>query len=53
MDDDLATYLDALARGECYRVDAVLKENALEMTERVFLIVADGTEPVAPSFASA
>lgn len=44
MDDDLATYLDALARGECYRVDAVLKENALEMTERVFLIVADGTE---------
>ena len=44
MDDDLATYLDALARGECYRVDAVLKESALEMTERVFLIVADGTE---------
>lgn len=44
MDDDLATYLDALARGECYRVDAALKESALELTERVFLIVADGTE---------
>lgn len=42
--DDISTYLDALEQGECYRVDAVLKESALETTERVFLIVADGTQ---------
>lgn len=44
MDDDLTTYLDTIERGECYRVDAMLKESALESTERVYLIVADGTE---------
>ncbi len=44
MDDDLTTHLDTIERGECYRVDAMLKESALESTERVYLIVADGTE---------
>ena len=27
--DELASYLDALARDDCYRVDAVLKDGAI------------------------
>lgn len=44
MSDELAEYLDALARDDCYRVDAVLKESAFETTERVFFTGANGAE---------
>lgn len=44
MHDDLTEYLDALEQGDCYRIDAVLKESPSETTERVFLILADGSE---------
>ena len=36
MPDELAEHLNALARDECYRVDAVLKEGPYETTERVY-----------------
>ena len=42
--DELASYLDALARDDCYRVDAVLKDGALETTERVFFRGENGSE---------
>ncbi|OUO32051.1 serine/threonine-protein kinase [Olsenella sp. An293] len=42
--DELASYLDALARDDCYRVDAVLKDSALETTERVFFRGENGSE---------
>lgn len=44
MDDDLLAYIDALEQGDCFRVDAVLKESPAETTERVFMILADGSE---------
>lgn len=44
MEDELAEYLNALERDDCYRVDAVLKKSAQERTERVFLIGVDGSE---------
>lgn len=44
MQDDLMEYLGTLEHGECYRIDAVLKESAQEVTQRVFLIGADGSE---------
>lgn len=44
MPDELAEYLDALARDDCYRVDAVLKDGALETTQRVFFVGANGAE---------
>lgn len=44
MDDDLLNYLDTLTRGDCYRVDALLKDSAREVTERVYLIAANGSE---------
>lgn len=44
MPDELAEHLDALARDDCYRVDAVLKEGALETTQRVFFVGANGAE---------
>lgn len=44
MPDELAEHLDALARDDCYRVDAVLKQGALETTQRVFFVGANGAE---------
>ena len=44
MNVSLQQHLDSLARDECYRVDAVLKEGALERTERVFFVGANGAE---------
>ena len=42
--DELAGYLTALERDDCYRVDAPLKDGALETTERVFFVGANGAE---------
>ncbi|WP_296009887.1 serine/threonine-protein kinase [uncultured Adlercreutzia sp.] len=42
--DPLATYLDALARDDGYRVDRVLKSAPCEVTEVVFFVSADGSE---------
>ncbi len=44
MDEELERQLECLAREDSYRVDQTLKENALERTERVFLVGADGAE---------
>lgn len=44
MTDQLAEYLDALEREDRYRVDAVLKESPHEVTQRVFLLGANGFE---------
>ena len=44
MIDELQQQLDALARDDCYRVDAVLKETEFERTERVFFVGANGAE---------
>lgn len=42
--DELAQYLDALEREECYRVDEVLRASPHETTERVFFVGANGSE---------
>ena len=39
--DPLATYLEALARDDCYRVHRVLKASAHETTEVVFFMGAN------------
>ena len=44
MNESLQQHLECLARDECYRVDAVLKEGGLERTERVFFVGANGAE---------
>ncbi|RDB62274.1 hypothetical protein C1878_08065 [Gordonibacter sp. 28C] len=44
MPDELTEHLDALARDDCYRVDAVLKDSAFETTQRVFFVGANGAE---------
>ena len=44
MNESLQQHLDSLARDECYRVDAVLKEGWYERTERVFFVGANGAE---------
>lgn len=44
MTDELAEHLNALARDDCYRVDAVLKDGAFETTQRVFFVGANGAE---------
>ena len=44
LEDDLARYLDSLGREDSYRVDAVLKEGPLEVTERVFFVGRSGAE---------
>lgn len=44
MPDELAEHLNALARDDCYRVDAVLKDGALETTQRVYFVGANGAE---------
>ncbi|WP_165172804.1 serine/threonine-protein kinase [Adlercreutzia sp. ZJ242] len=44
MTDELAEHLNALARDDNYRVDSVLKESALECTQRVFFTGANGAE---------
>lgn len=44
MIDELAEHLEALARDECYRVDAVLKKSLYETTERVFFRGENGAE---------
>lgn len=44
MNDELQQQLDSLARDECYRVDAVLKNGQLERTERVFFVGQNGSE---------
>lgn len=43
-EDELASYLCALERDDCYRVDAVLKQGALEITERVYFTGSNGSE---------
>ena len=43
-EDELASYLCALERDDCYRVDAVLKQGALETTERVYFTGSNGSE---------
>ena len=42
--DELSRYLEALAREDCYRVDAMLKESPYEATQRVFFVGANGAE---------
>ena len=42
--DPLATYLHALERDECYRVEKVLKEAPREVTELVYLAGEDGAQ---------
>lgn len=42
--DDLAKYLNALQREDCYRVDAVVKESPYEVTQRVSFIGENGAE---------
>lgn len=42
--DEIARYLGALQREDCYRVDAVLKESPHEVTQRVSFIGANGAE---------
>lgn len=42
--DELAQYLNALHREDCYRVDAVLKTSAYETTQRVYFVGANGSE---------
>ena len=42
--DELQEYLNALGRSDCYRVDAVLKDSAIERTERVFFVGSNGSE---------
>ena len=42
MTDDLERYLESLQREDRYRVDAVLKESAFEVTQRVWF--ADGDD---------
>lgn len=44
MSDELAQHLDSLARDDCYRVDAVLKESACEATQKVYFVGANGAE---------
>ncbi|WP_172623335.1 serine/threonine protein kinase [Arabiibacter massiliensis] len=44
MHEELAEHLDSLARDDCYRVDAVLKEGPFETTQRVFFVGANGAE---------
>lgn len=44
MKESLQQHLESLARDECYRVDAVLREGRLERTERVFFVGANGAE---------
>lgn len=42
--DELQEYLNALGRSDCYRIDAVLKDSAIERTERVFFVGSNGSE---------
>lgn len=44
MPDELTTYLAALDRDSCYRVDAVYKEGGIETTQRVFFRGDNGAE---------
>ena len=42
--DELAQYLDALQREDCYRVDSTLKESPHEVTQRVYFVGSNGSE---------
>ena len=42
--DELQEYLNALGRSDCYRTDALLKDSAIERTERVFFVGNNGSE---------
>lgn len=42
--DELAAYLDALQREDCYRVDEVVKESPYEVTQRVSFVGANGAQ---------
>lgn len=44
MTDELTEYLNSLERNECFRVDATLKENDVEITQRVFFIGKNNAE---------
>lgn len=42
--DELAQHLESLQRESCYRVDAVLKQSPVEITQRVFFQGENGAE---------
>ena len=42
--DELAQHLESLQRESCYRVDAVLKQSPVEITQRVFFEGENGAE---------
>lgn len=42
--DELAQHLESLQRESCYRVDAVLKQSSVEVTQRVFFEGENGAE---------
>lgn len=44
MADDVHSFLNAVERDACYRVDVVLKDSALERTERVYFVGINGAE---------
>ena len=44
MTSDISSYLSAIDRDACYRVDAVLKESPFETTERVYFVGSNGAE---------
>lgn len=44
MAGDITSYLNAIDRDACYRVDAVLKESPFETTERVYFVGSNGAE---------
>lgn len=43
-DAQLDAYLGAMLHDDCFRVDAVLKQSAAEVTQRVFFVGANGAE---------
>ena len=42
--DELAQHLESLQRESCYRVDAILKQSSVEVTQRVFFEGENGAE---------
>lgn len=42
--DELTQHLESLQRENCYRVDAVLKQSSVEVTQRVYFVGNNGAE---------
>ena len=42
--DELAQHLESLQRENCYRVDAILKESPIEITQRVYFMGDNGAQ---------